>query len=792
MAAAYEIKEIGFIGSLWQGEYNFPINIGKTVEITHVLNTIETSKRQSIFFATSEKFDLIKLNKQIAYSTFYYEYSSIRGAYSDSLGFYMQVAPSFIEGLVSPLFRYDRRAPVKTPDTSFIPTQENWSFNTKDPYNAQMIYENNPNAPRVNFVFLVPESYQKELVDFFKSVEQGVGTVYPPIEKKERPIAMGGTSTGNIITQSIVLPGFVTAPIPNTTIFKTPVANELEEIDRLAQIKFDSMLTQQQRVDTSANISDEIFFTRNVLEVNNNLKLVDTRIFGIREAMDQAIQESVNPFETSRQLKVDIAYLGLVRRYLLDSLGRLYNTKSPLEDPSLYENKNGIITLRKDIPIPPRGQTTPTTPSTPSTPTTPIDPTEPPTSGMVVNPGDVVNPDDPSGLPPIPTIDGEGTQQIIEDEIDEELDEFDELVDQIIDDLEIDDNNIYSFKKISKLVDYSLPIKQYRTKGLFGCEGEKLSTFYTGSLTQKQQKYYTTVFNKKQGTANSYHQFDITYCHISGSGSSHVENEVDLYPAKAMYRKYMLECFGHTNGKFPFKNGKNGDYFYVIQLNRDQYKEKLDAGNFELAICELSSSGTTIHPTSNKLFTLIDESRDTKQEVVSVEGISDYYYITSGSLRDGVFNESTDDAWGLVFPKSGLIILDGVVLDQSCSFNTATGSNDGQNSKRLFLSISGAAVPTAYRPSGSFFARSFETFLTETYFCRADYGEFNHSNNYTYTSGSQQFIKYDYFTKNPHSYITSIGLYNRKRELLAVGKLRKPLLKNEGKVCIFEVVVRLN
>ena len=140
----------------------------------------------------------------------------------------------------------------------------------------------------------------------------------------------------------------------------------------------------------------------------------------------------------------------------------------------------------------------------------------------------------------------------------------------------------------------------------------------------------------------------------------------------------------------------------------------------------------------------------------------------------------------------GLIILDGVVLDQSCSFNTVTGSTNGNNSNRLFLSISGAAVPTPYRPSGSFFARSFETFLTETYFCRADFGEFNNSTNYTYTSGSGNFLKYDYFKNRPHSYITTIGLYNRKKELLAVGKLRNPILKHGGKVTIFEVVVRLN
>jgi hypothetical protein len=396
-----------------------------------------------------------------------------------------------------------------------------------------------------------------------------------------------------------------------------------------------------------------------------------------------------------------------------------------------------------------------------------------------------------SVLPP-PPIEDSNEVKVLQNDIQQQQDDFAYFIDDMIEELTIDDNNVYVFKKLSKVSDYDLPILRYKTKGLFRCTGEKLSTFYTGSLTEKQKKYYLTVFNEAENTTDSYHQFDITYCHISGSGSTHIENEVDLYPAKTMYRKYMIECFGYTNGKFPFKNGKNGDYFYAIQLDRTQYKEKLDAGNFELSLCELSSSGTQSHPTSTRFFTLIDESRDTKQEIVTNEGIQEYYYVTSGSLRDGVYNESTDDAWGIVFPKMGLIVLDGVVMDQSCSFNTITGSVDGQNSNRLFLSISGAAVPTSYRPSSSFFARSFETFLTETYFCRADFNEFNHSTNYTYVSGSDGFLKYDYFKKRPHSYITTIGLYNRNKELLAIGKLRNPILKNEGNSRIFEVVVRLN
>jgi hypothetical protein len=408
---------------------------------------------------------------------------------------------------------------------------------------------------------------------------------------------------------------------------------------------------------------------------------------------------------------------------------------------------------------------------------------------------------DETKLPPTPVV-TTPIDDTFEAEIQEELDTFDEFIEQIIDDLTEDQDDIYTLKKLSRVSDYSVPILDYKTEGLFNCGDEKLTSFFTGSLTEKNSKYYLSVYNKKFNTPESYHQFDVSYCHISGSGSRYIENEQDLSPAKTMFRKYLVECFGRNTGKFTFKNNKNGDYFYVIQIDKDLFKDRLDPGNFELCVSPLSSSanqlyntgsGFTSNQSSSIFYTLIDDSSDTSEAVTNTEGIQDYYYVTSGSLRNGVYTNLEDDAWGVVFPKMGLIILDGVVLDQSCSFNTVTASIDGDNIRKLFVSISGSSSPNSARTqSGSFFARSTEEHLSETYFCRANYYEFNFSNNTTYTTGTFGEIKNLMFKREPNTYITSIGLYNKKKELVAIGKLPKPVLKNEGTEYIFQVRLRLN
>lgn len=757
MAAEYEIKEIGFVGSLWQGEFLSPINIGKTVEITNVLNTIEQMRRQSVFFSTNENFDLDKLNKQTPDSNFYYEIGKLSYSVLNDLSINTKIDKGFLEKQTV-LFGYNKLISAKNEKNSVLRLQDNWSFNTLDIRNVKYIYSNE--FVTVSYTFLVNEKYQKTLIDYFTTIQQedGLPIVTPPDDLS----TTNGSRRNDVLEfTDVSLPEEVRGYRPPQKFEEQPSDYE-GEIVRQAEIRF------QQELNQPIESKDELFLGTTIPEINENIRLVDLRTSAIKEFYQSSIQESADPNGTKKELDIGLVYLDLVKKYLIDSINRLRNLDSVrnIDVTSGGNNFYRTDNTSNEIDSEPIILTFPAL-------------TDEETGELVVN------------LPSEP--DKKYLLDIAQTDIENDLDDFDELIGQIIEDLEVDEDNIYAFKKIARTTDYSLPIRKHKTVGLFKSSGEKISTFYTSSLlTTKQKKYYNSIFNEPINQKNSYHQFDLTYCHISGSGSSYLENGVDLYPAKSMYRKYMLECFGHTKGKFPFKNGINGDYFYAIQLNRDAYREKLDSGNFELALCELSASGTRMHPSSSRLFTLIDESSDTKQEVITSEGIQEYYYVTSGSLKDGIYNESTDNAWGVVFPKIGLIILDGVVLDQSCSFSTVTSSADGQNTNRLFLSISGAAVPTSFRPSSSFFARSVEDIITETYFCRVNDNEFNCSNNYTYVSGSEHLLQYNYFEKNPHSYITTIGLYNRKRELLAVGKLRRPVLKNEGKNYIFEVVLRTN
>ena len=130
------------------------------------------------------------------------------------------------------------------------------------------------------------------------------------------------------------------------------------------------------------------------------------------------------------------------------------------------------------------------------------------------------------------------------------------------------------------------------------------------------------------------------------------------------------------------------------------------------------------------------------------------------------------------------------MLDQKLAFSTNTGSSsEGNNHFALFHSISGSALftdPASGDPYG-FLARNSEKVTSTHYFVRIKNAEYNFSNNPSYVTGSVGQIAQSTFIGDPKTYITTVGLYNDRQELLAVAKLSKPLLKSFQREALIRV-----
>jgi len=328
------------------------------------------------------------------------------------------------------------------------------------------------------------------------------------------------------------------------------------------------------------------------------------------------------------------------------------------------------------------------------------------------------------------------------------------------------------------------------TRALWSGNVGNLLTFYTSSAQNSTSKrYYYDIFNSGSGECGSESQFAVAWGHKQGSGSADEGGQINDTPSRAIYGQYKQLCLDPGDERFTI-GGVTTDSIYVINVNRARMREYIDEGNIEINLQRLSGSqwltgggaqnawtgsNVRVFP-SQAVLRLIDDSRTTAATITTA---GETYNIVSGTIEDGIYNSSAPHYYGKLYRRLGIVVLNGDKLDQSASFLTVTGSEiPGDNAYKLFTAISGAAKYTD--TSGDylgFAGRSAERVKSSHFFVRVKNSEYNFSNNPTFTTGSEGDLAEPTMIGDPCVFITTIGCYNDQKELLAVGKLNKPLKK---------------
>ena len=346
------------------------------------------------------------------------------------------------------------------------------------------------------------------------------------------------------------------------------------------------------------------------------------------------------------------------------------------------------------------------------------------------------------------------------------------------------------FTKFDQLNDVVANQTEVVTAGLWSDNIASLTTYFTSSTqTTTQRRYYVDVLQETPSAEGSAVQFSTAFGHALGSGSDS-QGQLNDSPSKAIYSQYRQLLLNTGDNRFTTAGSGSTDYIYVVNFKRNRLKERLDAGNFELPLCNVTaraSNATGSVSVGSAVRTLIDDS---SLASATVGDSGKVYNIVSGSLNSGVHNPSTPVYYGLAYPDYGVLILDGKMLDQQLGFRTVTGSSvEGNNHFVLYHSVSGSSLqtnPETADPYG-FLARNSEKVTSTHYFVRIKNAEYNFSNNTSYVTGSVGQISQTSFIGDPKTYITTVGLYNNSQELLAVAKLSKPLLKSFQREALIRV-----
>ena len=364
---------------------------------------------------------------------------------------------------------------------------------------------------------------------------------------------------------------------------------------------------------------------------------------------------------------------------------------------------------------------------------------------------------------------------------------------QISSDITTISNGIYKkFGTIDKVTNRT----QIVTSGIWS--GDTGSLDVKGNYTSSAQvasvsgKYYLDVYNTTNITSGEV-QFSIAYGDVSGSGAPTLnQNDDSTSPTKATYNQYKNVLLDSSDNYFSVylsssaagivAGGHDMTSFYAINVNRARYKERLDPGNISIDLA------------GSRSITLIDDSGGSDENVTTAGRV---YNLVSGSLNIGSaltasianYTAPNGQGYGLFYPDMGIILLNPSALSSAVSGTLAPAGNSIQNiyhqnngnlsgSVALLMAISGGA---------DFQVRRTENVSTSHYFVRANNREFNFSNNPTFVSGSVGAFAQPLFEKDPHVYITTIGLYNDANELLAVAKTSKPVEKSFDKEVAIKV-----
>jgi hypothetical protein len=329
------------------------------------------------------------------------------------------------------------------------------------------------------------------------------------------------------------------------------------------------------------------------------------------------------------------------------------------------------------------------------------------------------------------------------------------------------------------------------TGGLWSDNVASLTTYFSSSAeTVTQRRYYIDTYQANPSTDTAAIQYSLAYGNALGSGSDS-QGQLNDSPSKAIYSQYKQLLLAPGDTRFTTAGSGSTDSIYVVNFKRNRLRERLDPGNFELPLTKVTSrasnaTGSVVVGTT--VITLIDDSVATTGSIGQSGRV---YNIVSGSINGGIYTTGGNKVYyGLVYPDYGTLILDGKMLDNKLTFLTNTGSSsEGNNHFTLFHSISGSALftdPATSDPYG-FLARNSEKVTSTHYFVRIKNAEYNFSNNPSYTTGSVGQLAQTTFVGDPKTYITTVGLYNDRQELLAVAKLSKPLLKSFQREALIRV-----
>ncbi len=304
------------------------------------------------------------------------------------------------------------------------------------------------------------------------------------------------------------------------------------------------------------------------------------------------------------------------------------------------------------------------------------------------------------------------------------------------------------------------------------------------------EAFYLNVYQTASTAVGAAVQFSIAYGNSEGSGSPYYNALVPgASPSRTTYGQYKTLVYGTgITGSQGFNFGgvnTNATEIFAINVERSRYKESLFPGTFNL-ILSGSSGSIKLTDDSNAVSVLSFLDCGRVFNIISgSNGLPTTATLPSASSTQLGYTPS--GSYGLFLPDIGTIILNPAALALQAGYGgIGLTTNTAANLQGLTSSINNTTLYQAISRSANFQLASQETISSNYVFVRVRNADYNYTTNPTYISGSGDLV-YTTLINNPQTYVTTVGLYNTNNELLAVGKMSRPLVKDFTKEALIRV-----
>lgn len=308
--------------------------------------------------------------------------------------------------------------------------------------------------------------------------------------------------------------------------------------------------------------------------------------------------------------------------------------------------------------------------------------------------------------------------------------------------------------------------------------------------------------------------FQVIYAHRKGLGSApyNIDNasasfEEGIFdydsPAKSLYSQYRSLVYGDETKDFSF-SGHVPDSIFIINFNRRNYKQSLATGSLQISFKDVENSSDSITLTDDSLTNPIFRTSLIGREYNIVSGSNgvsfDSNIAAQSQKAHNPLGSSPVGSYGLFYPDAGILIFNTDALIDSSAFPTDSIITEFQNL------LSGGGTTTTPNLTGGLLShianitrfnngikfgggiqlKAEEELNVVYYNIDIPNKDFNYSNSKTFQDKNNN-VRINSMVDNPRVYITTIGLYNDRNELLAVAKLSKPIAKDFTKSLLFKV-----